>query len=137
MNKNRTNSRIVLSFFLSASTVLTVLSNDALAGSRRCQSYPDDTFACVDQSSGFRIDCRSYEGHTRTICTGKNNYRKECFIGSKGSSCEDSNGVKMICKRLNPTVCENSLGFRSVCRNYDGGVTICTDVSRWGKPIKD
>jgi hypothetical protein len=130
---NLKSSVVFCAFF---SFMLMALPENAFAGYRRCQGYPDNTSACINES-GFRIDCKNYEGGARSICTGKNNYRKECFIDGDTGVCNDSNGVKTICDHSkSDSVCENSKGFRSICRSYDGRVTICTDVSRWGKPIK-
>jgi hypothetical protein len=138
MQEVKINLRALLTFCLVVSTAIVISPNNALAGYRRCQGYPDNTLACITET-GFRFDCRSYEGGGRTICTGKNNYRKECFTGDETGVCNDSNGIKTTC-RFSPssnTVCENNKGYRSVCRRYDGNISICTDVSRWGKPIKE
>jgi hypothetical protein len=134
------NFKLPLVLCVTISCMLVVLpGGDALAGYRRCVSYPDNTSACVDES-GFRFDCNDYEGGARSICTGKNNYRKECSMNFANNTgfCNDSNGVRTTCKHSDLTsVCENSRGFRSVCRSYDFNTSICTDVSRWGKPIQN
>jgi hypothetical protein len=133
------NLKLLFSISLSASTFIGFLPDIAEAGYRRCQNYPDGTSACRNES-GFEFNCTGDTASTYSICTGKNNYRKECTHGKEISRCKDSNGVKYVCKHTPyaNTICENSNGFRSVCNTYpDGNYSICTDVSRWGKPIKN
>jgi hypothetical protein len=110
----------------------------AEAGYRRCQGYPNNISACVNET-GFKFNCTGDVSYTRIICTGQNNYRKECTVGGRTSTCNDSNGIRYVCKHepYTNTVCDYSNGFRSICKSYpDGNYSICTDVSRWGKPIK-
>ncbi len=132
--------KLPLIFCVTISCMLVVLPGDALAGYRRCQRHPDNASTCIDET-GSRFDCINYGGGTHIVCTGKNNYRKECYNDFTNNTgfCNDSNGVKTTCKDSGTTsVCENSRGFRIVCNYYyEGTYSICTDVSRWGRPIKN
>jgi hypothetical protein len=129
--------KLLVIFSVSVGCVVVSLPDSALAGYRCCQSYPDDTSTCFNEA-GFLYKCKRYEGGNRSVCIGKNNYRRECFNVEDTGTCLDSNGVKTVCKHSGASaVCENSKGFRATCQRYDGNVSICTDVSRWGKPIKE
>jgi hypothetical protein len=132
------NLKLLLTFSLGVSFSTLLSPSIVEAGYRRCQSYPNYTSACKDET-GFEYHCTDDIAYTRGICTGKNNYRKECTYGKTTSVCNDSNNVRTVCKHapnIN-TICENSKGFRSVCSfNPNGNYSICTDISRWGKPIK-
>jgi hypothetical protein len=108
----------------------------SVAGTRHCYSYPGSSNWCVDEK-GFRIDCIDYG--SVSVCTGKNNYRKECKgYADRTGVCNDSNGVRTVCQSSNSGgTCENSKGYKSVCTHIDANRTVCTDISRWGKPIKN
>jgi hypothetical protein len=131
-------------FFISLCLSIHIMSSPkvAEAGYSRCQNYPDGTSACIDRT-GFKFYCTGDVAGTYSICTGKNNYRKECTHSKTGDIgiCNDTNGIRSVCKKDNIysgiSNCENNKGYKSVCRFYnDGNYSICTDVSRWGKPIK-
>jgi hypothetical protein len=128
------NLKLMSAFSLSVSIVFLPIS--AEAGSRRCQSYPNNTSACITET-GLEFTCT--HDAIYSTCIGKN-YRKECKQQNEEISiCNDSNGVKTVCKhdQRSGAICENNKGYKSVCRFYnDGNYSICTNVSRWGKPIK-
>jgi hypothetical protein len=130
------NLRLMTAFCISIGSVV-IISPNAFAGYRRCQDSPDRSITYCVNETGFRYECVDY-GSSHTVCKGKN-YRKECFndFVNRTGTCNDSNGVKTVCKHsVSTSVCENSKGVRSTCSSYDNTVSICTDVSRWGRPIK-
>jgi hypothetical protein len=135
LRKSRSSLRY--SLILSMSLIsISIASSPSIAGTRYCYSYPGSNDWCVDEK-GSRIDCINY-GSSFSVCTGKNNYRKECKSVSDSDVCNDSNGVRTICKSSNSGgVCENSKGYRTICKHIDANRTVCTDVNRWGKPIKN
>jgi hypothetical protein len=129
-----------ISFFcLSISMNFLVLTSfsPAMAGQKRCQGYPNHVSVCIDET-GLQYTCVTNLDGAYGVCKGGNNYRKECTFNGDSGVCNDSNGVRTTCQHSKFTsVCENSKGYRSNCRSYDGGLSICTQVSRWGKPIKN
>jgi hypothetical protein len=136
-------SRLLITFSLSVAiaTVTSLTSNNAIAGTRRCQRYSDDTSACINEK-GYKTYCRiekgdGYDG-TKQVCVGKGNYRKECISITQWSvSCIDTKGIKTKCEDANRPVgyCSKSDGTEVKCVSYNNGVTICTDIDKKGNPI--
>jgi hypothetical protein len=139
--KSRTSLLINLSSSLVIGTITSFTSHDAMAGSRHCQRYSDNSTVCVDEK-GYKLYCRTERGDgydgKKDVCIGKGNYRKECKgLSTWGSTCIDSKGIKSICKGDGSPVgyCQKSDGTRSRCISYSNGVTICNDIDKKGSPI--
>jgi hypothetical protein len=138
------NLRLLITFSLSLaiSIVTSFISNDATAGTRRCQNYSDNTFVCINEK-GYKLYCRTEKGNgydnTKTVCEGKGNYRKECIPTTQWTiRCIDSKGVKSNCKQYassGVSYCQKSDGIESKCTSYDNDVTICNDIDKKGNPI--
>jgi hypothetical protein len=146
MSKLKFRSRILITFSLSVAigTVSLFISNDAMAGSRRCQRYSDDTSVCINEK-GFKTYCRTERGDgydgKKDVCVGKGNYRKECISSTEWIfGCIDSKGIKSRCEISRNfdtyvSYCEKSDGTKSKCVSYNNGVSTCTDIDKKGNPI--
>jgi hypothetical protein len=128
-------SILVISLSIGMNFVMFTSFSPVMARQKRCQGYPNVT-VCIDET-GLKYTCVANVDGAYSVCKGENNYRKECTLSGNSGACNDSNGVRSTCQHSQFTsVCEDSRGYKSNCRRYDGGLSICTQVSRWGKPIK-
>jgi hypothetical protein len=142
--KSRSRLLITLSLSVVICTVTSFISNDAIAGTRRCQHYSDNTSVCVNEK-GYKTYCRAEKGDgydgAKDVCVGKGNYRKECILTTQWTvSCIDSKGIRSNCRtsrNLGNSVsyCEKSDGTESKCVNHAGNYTTCTDYDKKGNPI--
>jgi hypothetical protein len=146
MREFKFRSKLLITFILSLAigTVTSFISNDAIAGTRRCQRYSDNTSVCINEK-GYKTYCRTEKGDgydgTKDVCVGKGNYRKECIsITDSIVSCIDSKGIKSRCvtsRNFENYVgyCEKSDGTENKCVSYSNGVTVCNDIDKKGNPI--
>jgi hypothetical protein len=59
--KSRSRPLITVSLSVVIGTVTLFISNDATAGSRRCQRYSDNTGVCINEK-GYKTYCRTERG---------------------------------------------------------------------------
>jgi hypothetical protein len=143
MRELKSKSRLVITFGLSIviGTVMSFTSNNAIAGTRRCQSYSDNTSVCINEK-GYKYYCQTEKGNgyngTKQVCVGKG-YRKECIPTTQWTiSCLDNKGLRSKCRGDGSPVsyCEKSDGTEGKCVYYSSdSLTICTDTDKKGNPI--
>jgi hypothetical protein len=145
MRKTNSNTSLIITFSLSLVVSITAsfVSSDAMAGSRSCKSYSDNTTICINEK-GYKLYCRTERGDgydgKKDICVGKGNYRKECIGLSRwASTCIDSKGIKTKCESYGSSgvsYCERNDGTRSRCVSYSAqDYSTCNDIDKKGNPI--
>jgi hypothetical protein len=142
MRELKYRTKLLITLTLAIGTVTSFFSNDAIAGTRRCQIYSDNTGVCINEK-GYKTYCRIEKGNgyngTKDVCVGKGNYRKECIpITNLMSSCIDSKGIKSRCQTYGTSgisYCKKSDGTENKCVHYDRGYSVCNDIDKKGNPI--